>query len=300
MTDMNPTETRPVSSGNESQLADYNARLIAAGLQRHAAALTALARPSVRLTPIASEDADLPLGTSKLGGQPDLPAATAWPSLRTTPLAFVAQINLAETQPFDTASMLPVDGLLSFFYAAAGQQVWGYDPADAGAWAVLYSPAGQPLIRRNQPGRLPEHVRFAAMRLTRRCELTFPGWDSLDAERVGMTRDEFDAYADLCGHGEQGPIHRLLGRPEPIQNDMQMECQLVTHGIYCGDETDEEDPRAAGLWAGAADWRLLLQIDSEKDIGMMWGDAGRLYFWMTEQALADRDWDRAWLVLQCS
>lgn len=296
---MNPTETRPASSGDESQLADYNMRLRAAGLHRHAAALTALARASVRLVPIAAEDADLSLGTSKLGGEPDLPADTTWPSLRNTPLAFVAQINLAETQGFDAASVLPVDGLLSFFYAAAGQQIWGYDPADAGAWAVLYSPAGQPLTRSDQPRRLPQHVRFGAMHLTSHSELTFPGWESLDVERVGMSRDELDAYADLFGFGEQGPIHRLLGRPDPIQNDMQMECQLVSHGIYCGDGTDDDDPRAAGLWAGAADWRLLLQIDSENGIGMRWGDAGRLYFWLTEQSLADRHWDRAWLILQC-
>jgi len=34
---------------------------------------------------------------------------------------------------------------------------------------------------------------------------------------------------------------------------------------------------------------LLLQIDSEDDAGMMWGDVGRLYWWMKKDELTRRD-----------
>jgi uncharacterized protein YwqG len=54
------------------------------------------------------------------------------------------------------------------------------------------------------------------------------------------------------------------------------------------------------LRSGAADWRLLLQVDSEEHAGMVWGDAGRLYYWMRTQDLVARRFDQAWLVLQCS
>ncbi len=33
---------------------------------------------------------------------------------------------------------------------------------------------------------------------------------------------------------------------------------------------------------------------------MMWGDVGRIYFWITEDALAAADWQDCWLILQCS
>jgi uncharacterized protein YwqG len=80
---------------------------------------------------------------------------------------------------------------------------------------------------------------------------------------------------------------------------MQLECQLVAHGLYCGDASGYEDPRAQALEPGATDWRLLLQIDSEEDAGMMWGDSGRIYYWMTRDALAGRRWDEAHMILQC-
>jgi uncharacterized protein YwqG len=32
---------------------------------------------------------------------------------------------------------------------------------------------------------------------------------------------------------------------------------------------------------------------------MMWGDSGRLYWWIREADLAEGRWDATWLVLQC-
>jgi uncharacterized protein YwqG len=32
---------------------------------------------------------------------------------------------------------------------------------------------------------------------------------------------------------------------------------------------------------------------------MMWGDVGRIYFWLTDEDLRARRWEEAWLVLQC-
>jgi uncharacterized protein YwqG len=64
---------------------------------------------------------------------------------------------------------------------------------------------------------------------------------------------------------------------------MQLECQLVTNGLYCGDASGYDDPRRRALETGATDWRLLLQIDSDDVLGSMWGDSGRVYFWIREQ-----------------
>ncbi len=54
---------------------------------------------------------------------------------------------------------------------------------------------------------------------------------------------------------------------------------------------------------GAKDWILLLQVDTDDDSdgpGWMWGDCGRIYFWIRRQDLAARRFDRAWTVLQCT
>ncbi len=68
---------------------------------------------------------------------------------------------------------------------------------------------------------------------------------------------------------------------------------------YCGDSTGYNDPQAKELKSGASEWRLLLQVDTDDDAGMMWGDCGRLYFWIRVDDLRRRDFDEVWTILQC-
>ncbi|MHC4402544.1 MAG: DUF1963 domain-containing protein [Planctomycetota bacterium] len=75
---------------------------------------------------------------------------------------------------------------------------------------------------------------------------------------------------------------------------------MTFHGLYTGDETGYDDPRRKELEKGAADWQLLLQIDSDEDnAGMMWGDMGRLYFWIRRDDLKKQAFGNVWMVLQC-
>jgi len=80
---------------------------------------------------------------------------------------------------------------------------------------------------------------------------------------------------------------------------MQLEAQLVSNGLYCGDASGYNNPRAKALAAGATDWVLLLQLDSDDAAKIMWGDAGMLYFWIRRDDLAARRFDRTWFTLQC-
>jgi uncharacterized protein YwqG len=74
---------------------------------------------------------------------------------------------------------------------------------------------------------------------------------------------------------------------------MRPQCQLVSHGV-----TDANDPRAAALRAGAGNWTLLLQVDSDDQASLRWGSAGMLYYWIERDALRNRAFDSVWLVLQ--
>jgi uncharacterized protein YwqG len=90
------------------------------------------------------------------------------------------------------------------------------------------------------------------------------------------------------------------GYADQIQGDLGLEAQLVTNGIYCGDGRGYERGRKKGLDAGAVDWRLLLQVDSEPRASMYWGDSGRLYFMIHKDDLRRRRFDNVWLILQCT
>jgi uncharacterized protein YwqG len=190
--------------------------------------------------------------------------------------------------------------MLHFFYDFdAGP--WGFDPNDRGGWAVTYTPSESTLQTTVPPTSVAEDL-GAPMTLEAEADTTVVPWESFDAEQL-LEADDLLRYQQATpeedDYDEFEPIHRLLGHPEIIQNDMQLECQLASNGLYCGDSSGYEDPRAVALRPGAAAWRLLMQIDSDDDAGLSFGDMGRLYFWMTEADLRSRAWDSAWMILQC-
>jgi uncharacterized protein YwqG len=283
---------------------DLRARLVAAGLGQRVEALVGLTMPSVRLRAQLVEVGELPVGTTKLGGLPELPPSWSWPRARGGPLSFVAQLNLAEVARLDRryVEVLPAAGLLVFFFDAVGQWL-GSDPGDRGGWQVRFIQPGTPLVRTHFPKDLPGDGRFGEVPLTAEPEVTVAPWESFVVAQIVPSLEEQLAYAAACvevlGEHEDRVIHRLLGHPDPIHGDMQLECQLLSNGIcYYGDH--DADPRVRQLRPGAADWRLLLQVDSEDQAGMVWGDAGRIYYWVRTQDLRARRFDQAWLVLQCT
>ena len=50
------------------------------------------------------------------------------------------------------------------------------------------------------------------------------------------------------------------------------------------------------------DVRVLIIDDKSSDDSaeMMWGDVGRLYYWLHRDALDRGDWESTWMILQCS
>ena len=75
------------------------------------------------------------LGDSKIGGMPDLPVTIEWPHAHGKPLAFIAQINLADIHDLDVEQQLPAQGWLYFFYDAVNEH-WGDVPDDYWHFAV--------------------------------------------------------------------------------------------------------------------------------------------------------------------
>ena len=98
---------------------------------------------------------------------------------------------------------------------------------------------------------------------------------------------------------ESGMRNKLLGHADPVQGGMELECEYVTHRINCGTPDGYRIARSQGLDKNASRWNLLLQVESNEELGMMWGDLGRLYLWITDEDLAARQFENCWLVLQC-
>lgn len=201
---------------------EFESELVAVGLGAFAAELAALRQPSVRLHAVRAVDQVIEPGASKLGGQPDLPRETRWPTFRSRPLAFVAQVNLAEVSGLEGAALLPDAGLLSFFYEAADQNVWGFDPADRGGWAVVFTPPGNPTQRAQHPAGVAPQDRYRAARLQPTSEVTYAPWGFPQVEQHLTDPETWEAYekavAATTAHDQTATdpvIHRLLGHQIP-------------------------------------------------------------------------------------
>ncbi len=214
------------------------------------------------------------------------------------PLAFMGEVDLAEVGPVVRIPHLPSDGTLAFFYAWP-EGSWGFDPAARGHCRVCYTPATEATSPIPAPADLPDEAKFPRRGLGFAREWTLPS--RIEHSGVKLSYWGNDEYRNLCHRLMPGdddtPFHRVGGNPQEIQGEMRLECQLVTNGIYCGDSSGYRDPRVPALTPGAADWQLLLQIDS--DGTWMWGDMGRLYFWARQQDIARSDFSGAWAILQC-
>ena len=269
------------------------------GLGRIASQMESVAKKSIRM----STEKARAVPTNRLGGRPNLPKDFDWPTWQEEPLAFVAQLDLP-TLPKVPDLPLPRTGALFFFFEG-GENAWGFSPEDQGSSRVLYSP--KPLSAfplRSVPTDLDEDLRFKGVELSPQpLEHTLPGLQDQALEGLGMTPDERKAYFDFresLQEGETVSIHRIGGYPDCVQGDPKLEAHLVSQGLYCGDRTGYQTGKKRGLWPGAKEWELLLQVDSDERAGMMWGDVGRIYFLIQRAALAHQQFEKTWLVFQCS
>lgn len=97
------------------------AKATEAGLRHRRDGLLTVARPALRIEAGEADFDDPPpaplsLGTTRLGGDPDLPQGAAYPTAADgVPLHFLGQFDLADFQGTVAGLFFPTDGLLSLF-----------------------------------------------------------------------------------------------------------------------------------------------------------------------------------------
>lgn len=227
-----------------------------------------MARPTLLLAPTKTP------GFSKLGGEPEMPAGARWPSGEHGPLAFVAQLDLAEVRAAGGPDWLPESGTLHFFN---DDQRYGF----ADHVRVLFTPDEEQRVPRLPPPELHRRHRFGARRVGFLSMTSIPSldWLGVDPAEANFSDQELDELADAPGAEFGDELqHRIGGYPSEIQNSrMAVECEHLARGLPADAEPTDAVLRAA------RSWRLLLQVDSDPALGMTWGDGGRLYMFIREQ-----------------
>lgn len=252
--------------------------------------------------------ADYILGGTRFGGVPDIPEGFKWDyyvgeNEKPVPLSFIAQFNCEEIAKYDTEHLLPQKGLLSFFYEADSQE-WGYDPKNKGFAKVYWFEDISKLKAAELPEELPDYCRFPMLKITAKSEISYPSYEDYGLTRINTTEhwDEFNDAEKSLGINDEGEINKLLGWANPIQGNMTQECELISRGYYLGSGWDNVTPRDRQESIDRSkDWQLLFQLDSisDDDFELMFGDCGRIYYYIRKEDLAERDFNNIWLILQC-
>lgn len=315
---------------DEPLYAALRARLAANGLARVADDLLALAQPAIRLdlTRMADEAA-IPLGASKVGGEPDLPTGTPWPAADDgLPLPFIAQIRLADIASYDPEGDLPHEGFLSFFYAINDAEGGLRIIDDPSAWRVIWTrDEAAPLARIAPPTALSDapDAHFPACSVAFARRLTLPDSLAHAIRRLGFTNDERLGYIDVTTGSDVEYLPemdlRLLGYPYELEPPTFEEAYRIAHGIQRppnnhggggaiqmtlralaprSDDAERamEEERAELVRKVNEEWRLLLQVYSNEEAEMDWAGGGVIHFGVRRDALAARDFSQVWASLQ--
>jgi uncharacterized protein YwqG len=278
---------------------------------------------SVRIQPHRVEAANLPLGASRFGGAPDVPAGFQWPRWlawrleydarvrkfcrtppRETMLEFMAQFHIDELPAF-ARQLLPASGWLCFFSDHYNQ--FGGGAEQHGGWRVIHFEAeASQLIRTEEPNSNPL-IGSDVCRLHFSTEWTIPSWCPLTSPYEDHEQALVELLTGLNGASwtptrggiQRPPIaHRLLGQPDLIHDDMRADCELAANGVSWTNHREYLALRASAK-DRAKEWRLLLQLDTDDNVGWMFGDAGRIYFYIRDEDLRGQAFAQCWLGLQC-
>jgi uncharacterized protein YwqG len=229
-------------------------------------AIMSLARPALRLS------SGLPAERSRLGGRPVLPAAMSWPRWGERPLDFLGVIDFGELASVLWLPELPGTGSAAFYYATEPPRPWGDDPAQSDGWRVLPGavvPAGPAASQEHRLGAAP----FVSLPSPHEPALRPIGVGAAFAEVYPQL---YESWASFTWGAE--PRHQAGGWPMAVQRTLW-----------------PDTPQAI-----AADWRLLLQLDSDDRFGWRWGATGFVYFSARAADVRSGALDRSWLILQAT
>lgn len=241
------------------------------------------------------ENSSIELGKSKFGGVPDLPKNVEWFKEKNgKSLSFIAQLNLSEIKNLESSISLPKKGIIYFFYSSE-QESWGSDYNDKDKFKVYYSNDLKNLEKKQIPSDFSEFGIYKSCELTFSNSYSLPSWDNNFVSKE-LNREEKDIY-NLITYPQVN--HKIFGYSNNIQGEMELECELVTKGLYYKDYRAFDSQKKEEFERKEKEWKLLLQIDSDDKTEMMWGDSGRLYFWIKQKDLENLDFDKAWFILQC-
>lgn len=277
-------------------------------------------RPVVKL--ICGDKGHERIGHSRFGGSPDLPEQLTWPQTRDGhKMTLIAQLNLAQLQAEiqDEAyqgvhsSLLPKQGIL-YFFAGEGETAQNIEHQ------VLYwsgEDVSQLRYQEEEDFTILEEedqIKFEAYEVHAYADVEFPnyGYSTLHLlDQDTLTEESEESYMLISEEMDWKPDNRigqLFGYAEGQHGDDEL---IATSYWYNGKYLykSEEDRKRLLPHFGGDEARLqqelddvfmLLEVDSNQQIGFVWWDAGYMHFFIRKEDLLAGRFDRTFCSIYSS
>ncbi|WP_240409028.1 DUF1963 domain-containing protein [Flavobacterium psychrotrophum] len=207
---------------------------------------------------------------SHFGGQPYFEAGAQWPQSESgRPMEFIFQV-------FNDGSLAlpPSIKLIQFFYDL---DAFPYETDDDGWVVKIYRS-----IDTTAQIKIPQPYSDIPVKY---CEVHFSPVSSLpDWEGLDVYGPEIAELAEIINDDEPWEAYDAV--VQKLTGSSDYRSQLGGYPNWVQGESTPENKKGANV-------KLLFQIDSEENAGLMWGDVGLVYVFYDEAE------DRLWFELQC-
>ncbi len=273
--------------------------------------LKALIRPTIRVMTGKRFDSSIPMGSSKFGGVPHLPAGMEWPCSQTDQqdYRFVAQFNLADVALYDEEASLPKAGMLYFFVddSNLGKVIYSDLPTDKLVLSELpesFRPKEKSFFQKIFSFNSPQYIQEECQVEFKR-EYSLPDSasiyiDILKEQFKGQAGVDDDFYPEdfiealdkITKPRDNDADHHLLGHIQPMQSSSK-EWEVAFPGQREKVKFTQEETKVL------TEWILLFQLDSDETAGTVWGDSGRSYLLIRKEALKNGDFSDVRATMDC-
>lgn len=263
------------------------------GISERCDEIRSLLKTGVMLKTYSAERVAIPIGQTRIGGNPDLPADWQWPTHEESGslLTFFAQVNLAEVQSVAPIEGLPAKGMLYFFSffdwenIEDGEAFAPYDFTAEDGWVrVIHCPdTDVKLSRRPLPepnGQTFQAFEPAVVELIESARL--PSAEESVVAALGWDDETIEKY----DYGVAMTFHRIFRyqQGDPAEH------------LFRGYASYEQGAIPEVLENGLT---LLMQISYDEHTQMEFGDGGYAYFFIDPNALADGKFEDVFVDTQC-
>ncbi|MDV7141008.1 YwqG family protein [Maribacter sp. TH_r10] len=259
--------------------------------------LIKMIRPTVGIQTKSSDDKNLKVGKSKIGGKPDLPKDFEWPKSDNKSMLFCAQYNLSELTKFDKENILPKKG---FFYVFLNlDQDWKEFNGINQPYKFIFSET-ENIIRTEFPNDLEENQTFKTAEIEYFQFYTIPDDENYKLFEFEKKYDDFyfyfyqptDEYLIEELYKDSNKMHQILGYDRSIQSSVVYEFSSKELGLYLA-ESSEHKKRWNDILELSKTYELLLQLDCDDpntDLSK-YGGSGTYYFGISKTDLEKKNFN---------